>query len=195
MGCVLYFRSPMNPNFFLAAKSLHIIFVVAWFAGLFYFPRLLIYQEEARRAPEAARAILIQRFQLMSRRLWYIITWPAGVLSTLFALWMLHINPNYLQQPWMHLKLLLVLLLFAYHGILHWLFLQQQKERYPMSTGRLRLFNEVATLLLFAIVFTVVYKDTSAWYYGLAGLLLLAALLMLGVKLYAARRRSKGERT
>lgn len=93
----------------------------------------------------------------------------------------------------MHLKLGLVALLLLYHGSLHWLFLRLQQERYPMSATQLRMYNEVATLLLFAIVFTVVYKDTSSWYYGMAGILALGVLLMLGVKFYKRVRKRRGE--
>ncbi len=181
----------MNGNFLLAAKALHIIFVVAWFAGLFYTPRLFIYQTEAQAREEPIRSALIAQLQLMTWRLWYIITWPGGVLATLFAIWMLLINPNYLQLPWMHLKLGLVLLLFAYHGTLQWLFAKLQKGEYPMGTQALRMFNEVPTLLLFAIVFTVVYQNISAWYYGLAGIVALGVVLSIAVKLYKQSRSKK----
>jgi putative membrane protein len=188
----LQFRTfaAMDGNYLLAAKSLHIIFVVAWFAGLFYVPRLFIYQTESREAPEAARGYMVTQFKLMTRRLWYIITWPACILSTLFAVWMLVIYPTYLSMPWMHLKLGLVVLLLAYHGSLQWIFLRLQRDVYPMSSMQLRMYNEVATLLLFAIVFTVVYKNTSSWYYGVAGILALGILLMLAVRLYKRLRKN-----
>lgn len=183
----------MDGNAYLAAKALHIIFVVAWFAGLFYIPRLFIYQTEANDASDEERRILVPRLQLMGKRLWYIITWPACVLATLFAIWMLWLMPGLLQAPWMHLKLGLVALLLVYHGSLHWFYLRLQQGRYPMSSTKLRMYNEVATLLLFAIVFTVVYKDTSAWYYGVAGILALGVILAVAVKIYKKRRRSRGE--
>jgi len=187
----VYLCRCMEANYYLIAKALHIIFMVAWFAGLFYTPRLFIYQVEAKERDEPARSVLTAQLQLMTRRLWYIITWPAGILTTLFAIWMLWLLPGYLQAPWMHLKLGLVVLLFGYHGSLHWLFAKLQKEEYPMGAQALRMYNEVATLLLFAIIFTVVFKDTSAWYYGLAGLVGLALLLMLGVKAYKKQRERR----
>jgi putative membrane protein len=178
----------MDGNLLLAAKSLHIIFVVAWFAGLFYIPRLFIYQAEANDKSEAERAVLTAQFKIMSKRLWYIITWPACILATLFAIWMLVLYPPYLQMPWMHVKLTLVLLLLIYHGSLHWLYKKLQKDMYPMSAMALRFYNEVATILLFAIVFTAVYKNTSSWYYGVLGLLALGVSLSLGVMFYKRSR-------
>jgi putative membrane protein len=168
------------------AKALHIIFVVAWFAGLFYMPRLFIYQCEARQQEGAP--YLIAQFKLMSTRLWYIITWPACVLATLFALWMLWLVPSYLHQPWMQLKLALVVALLLYHGSLQWLYTAIQRDVYPMSSTQLRLYNEVATLLLFAIVFTVVFKDLRSWSYGVFGLLGLGVLLSAGVVVYKRLR-------
>jgi putative membrane protein len=174
----------MDGNALLAAKALHIIFVVAWFAGLFYIPRLFIYQTEAADKPVQEREVLTPQFKLMTWRLWYIITWPACILATLFAVWMLFLLPAYIQMPWMHVKLGLVAILLAYHGSLHWIFLKLQKDQYPMSAGKLRFYNELATLLLFAIVFTVVFKNTSSWYYGVLGILALGVALSAGVMLY-----------
>lgn len=172
----------------LVAKALHIIFVVAWFAGLFYIPRLFIYQTEARQGPHAQA--LTAQFKIMSQRLWYIITWPACILATVFALWMLLLHPAYLSMPWMHLKLGLVALLLLYHFSLHLLYRRLQRDVYPMTSTRLRLYNEVATLLLFAIVFTVVFKDLRSWAYGVAGLLVLGVLLSAGVMVYRKVRKS-----
>ena len=174
----------MDGNYLLAAKALHIIFVVAWFAGLFYVPRLFIYQTEAAAKPEPAREVLIDQFKIMSRRLWYIITWPGCILATAFAVWMLVLYPGYLQAPWMHLKLGLVALLLLYHISLQVIFKKLQRDAYPMTAMQLRMYNEVATLLLFAIVFTVVFKNTSGWYYGAGGILALGIFLMFAVRIY-----------
>ena len=75
---------------FLYLKALHIIFVVTWFAGLFYIVRLFIYQTEAAQKPEPAREILQTQYKLMSKRLWYIITWPSAILASIFAFWIWH---------------------------------------------------------------------------------------------------------
>ena len=94
-------------------KSLHLIFVITWFAGLFYMPRLFIYHIEAGEKSEEERKVLTSQFRIMERRLWFIITWPSAILATLFALWLLWIMPAWLSQTWMHIKLGFILLLFA----------------------------------------------------------------------------------
>lgn len=174
----------------LYIKALHIIFMVAWFAGLFYIPRLFIYQTEANEGPEPAKSILVAQLQLMAKRLWFIITWPAALLTFLFGFWLMFAF-GYWALPWMHLKLGFVGLLALYHVSLHRIFNQLQSNTYRYSSTQLRIYNEVATLLLFAIVFVVVLKDMFSWLWGLGGLLLLGLVLMLAVKLYKKARLKK----
>ncbi|MEX0274356.1 MAG: CopD family protein, partial [Flavobacteriaceae bacterium] len=107
-------------------KALHLIFVITWFAGLFYIPRLFIYHIEAHGKTASEREILTSQLKLMAKRLWYIITWPSAILATLFAIWLLVLMPSWLQQPWMHVKLGFVVLLFLYHGKTHSIFKQLQ---------------------------------------------------------------------
>ena len=94
-------------------KALHLIFVVTWFAGLFYIPRLFIYHIEAAEKPSPDKEILSGQLKLMTKRLWYIITWPSAILSTIFAVWLLLLIPAWLEQPWMHIKLFFVVLLIV----------------------------------------------------------------------------------
>ena len=169
-------------------KSLHLIFVITWFAGLFYIPRLFIYQIEAAEKPEPERRIITEQLKMMSKRLWYIITWPSAVLAIFFAVWLLILMPGWLQQPWMHLKLGFVFLLLLYHLKSHQIFLQLQKDDIRWTTTGMRLWNEGATLILFAIVFLVIVRHALNWIYGLAGIFVLALLLMLGIKLYKRLR-------
>src|SRR4051812_22973849 len=97
-------------------KALHIIFVVCWFAGLFYIVRLFIYQVEANQKSEAEKNILIPQYQLMQKRLWYGITWPSAVLTIIFGAIMYYLRWDfYLTQVWMLLKLIFVGVLFLYH--------------------------------------------------------------------------------
>ena len=97
-------------NYYDTIKSLHIIFVVSWFAGLFYIIRLFIYHTEAQeKTPEEAR-ILSDQFIIMERKLWWIITSPAMYLTVLFGVWMLIIVPPHLSTSWMKLKLIFVFL-------------------------------------------------------------------------------------
>jgi len=176
---------------FLYVKSLHIIFVVTWFAGLFYIVRLFIYQTEAEKKTEPAKEILQTQYKLMSKRLWYIIAWPSAVLASIFAFWMLYTSPYYLQEPWMLVKLAFVLALYFYHGFCHNIFKKLQKDVVQYSTFKLRIFNEVSTILLFAIVFLVTVKSAINWIWGVVGILLFGILMMLGIKLYKTIRENK----
>jgi putative membrane protein len=158
--------------------------VVTWFAGLFYIPRLFIYHIEAWQKPSPEREILTDQLKLMTKRLWYIITWPSAILCTLFAVWMLILMPSWLQQPWMHVKLGFVLLLFAYHFKCHQIFKQLQRNEVKYTSKFMRIWNEGATLILFAIVFLVILKSAFNWIYGVIGIAVLGILLMSGIKLY-----------
>ncbi|MEC7262232.1 MAG: CopD family protein [Bacteroidota bacterium] len=169
-------------------KSLHLIFVVTWFAGLFYIPRLFIYHIEAWQKPSPDKEILSEQLKLMTKRLWYIITWPSAVLCTLFAIWLLILMPGWLQQPWMHVKLAFVVLLFVYHFKCHQIFKQMQNDDIRYTSNFMRMWNEVATIILFAVVFLVILKTTFDWIYGIVGMFVLVALLMLGIKMYKRYR-------
>lgn len=177
-------------------KALHIIFVVTWFAGLFYIVRLFIYFVEAQDEEEGAKAILQKQYKLMSKRLWYGITWPSAILTAFFALWLLSNNfTYYISQPWMHIKLTFVIALYVYHFLCHRMFVQLQKNELKFSSFKLRIWNEVATILLFAIVFLVVLKSTISWVWGVVGVVLFAALLMLAVITYKKIREKKNNKS
>lgn len=165
-------------------KALHLIFVVTWFAGLFYMPRLFMYQIQAHEKPEPDRSILGKQLALMAKRLWFIITWPSAILCTVFAIALLVIMPGWLQAGWMHIKLAFVLLLFFYHGKCHLMFREMQRGEFRYSSAFMRKWNEVATLILFSVVFLVILKDNLNWIYGVLGLLGLAVLLMMGIRWY-----------
>ena len=165
-------------------KSLHLIFVVTWFAGLFYIPRLFIYHIEAGQKPSPDKEILSDQLKLMTKRLWYIITWPSAILCTLTAIWLLILMPGWLQQPWMHVKLVFVLMLFGYHFKCHQIFKQLQRDEVRYTSKFMRMWNEVATIILFAVVFLVVLKSAFNWIYGIIGMFVLMILLMLGIRWY-----------
>lgn len=169
-------------------KALHLIFVITWFAGLFYIPRLFIYQIEANQKQEPDRTILTAQLKLMTKRLWYIITWPSAILASLFAFWLLFLIPSWLQQNWMLVKLGFVLLLYLYHGKCHHILKQLQRDEIRWTSGQMRLWNEVSTLILFAVVFLVIVRDAVNWIYGVLGIFLLAGMLMLGIKIYKRLR-------
>ena len=168
--------------------ALHIIFVVNWFAGLFYMPRLFIYATEASEKPEPDKTILINQFKIMQRKLWYIITWPSCVITMILGITLL-IQSGFLTQSWMHIKITFVFLLICYHFSLHYIFKQQQVGVFSFTSTQLRIWNEVATIFLFAIVFLVVVKTNLSFLTGLIGLAVLVILLMLGIKLYKLLRK------
>ncbi|MDA8847861.1 CopD family protein [Flavobacteriaceae bacterium] len=165
-------------------KSLHLIFVITWFAGLFYVPRIFIYHIEATKKTATEKEILTAQLKLMAKRLWYIITWPSAILSIIFGSWLLVLAPYWLEQPWMHAKLGFVFLLVVYQIKTHFIFKELQADKIKYSSNFMRVWNEGATLILFAVVFLVLLKSTLNMAYGLLGIFGLAALLMLGIKLY-----------
>ncbi|NIJ45391.1 putative membrane protein [Wenyingzhuangia heitensis] len=176
---------------YLYIKSLHIIFVVTWFAGLFYMVRLFIYHKEAEDKEETARYILQQQYKLMEKRLWYIITWPSAIITALTAGYLLYLSPGFLTQSWMWVKLAFVAALFIYQILCHKIFKQLQNNVCKYSTMQLRLWNEVATIILFAVVFLVVLKNAITWVWGVIGILLVSVILMLMVKVYKKLRAKK----
>ncbi|MGQ0620213.1 MAG: CopD family protein [Panacagrimonas sp.] len=132
-------------------KSFHVIFMVTWFAGLFYLPRLFIYHLEAGSPTEH------QRFCTMERKL-YGITTIGMVLTWMFGVWILSLVPGYLQMPWLHTKLALVIALSGYHG-----WLKMNLRKFAVGTNRRsarfwRWANEVPALALVAIVILVIVK-------------------------------------
>lgn len=174
---------------FLYIKALHIIFVVAWFAGLFYMPRLLIYYVEAADKPEPEKKALQEQFSLMQRRLWYGITWPAAVLTLLLGTYTWYL---YRTTPeWLQYKLFFVGVLYGYHLWCHGIFRQQQKGIIKYSSFKLRIFNEGATVLLVSIVFLVVLKNALSMLWGLAGLVVFIALLLLAIRMYKRLREKR----
>jgi protoporphyrinogen IX oxidase len=135
----------------LWVKAFHIIFVVTWFAGLFYLPRLFV------RHVEAPEAIVRERLTAMERGLLGI-THIGGTLAVAFGIALLVLIPGYLHQAWLHAKLTLVLLLIAYHACLVKFARDLRAGSFRRSSRWLRWFNEVPALLLIGIVVLVVVK-------------------------------------
>src|SRR3712207_5026202 len=129
-------------------KALHIIFIVTWFAGMFYIVRLFIYNTEANEKGEQERSILQKQFAIMIKRLWFGITWPSAILTLIFGPWVL-LNGNWdqsLLEPsgrWLLIKLLFVVGLYFYHFSLHRIYKQQLQGLFTYSSQKLRVWNEV----------------------------------------------------
>ncbi len=171
-------------------KALHIIFVVTWFAGMFYMPRLFIYNTEAADKPELVKNALREQFSIMLKRLWFGITWPSAILTLLFGplMWyMLDALPQ-----WLFVKLFFVLGLYFYHFSLHVIFKQQIRGEFKYSSQQLRIWNEVATIFLIAIVMLAVVKQAISFVWGLIGLILFILILMSAIKIYKLLREQKG---
>ncbi|MEO9869325.1 CopD family protein [Ekhidna sp.] len=169
---------------YLYLKALHIIFVITWFAGLFYIVRLFIYHTEALGKKEPEKSILSEQLAVMSRKLWHIITWPSAIITIILGTSLLISQPAWLKMPFMHIKLGFVLLLVLYHLGCHAIFKQLQRGEARYSSMQLRIFNEGATLILFAVVFLIVLKNELSWIWGTVGLISFAVVLMLAIKLY-----------
>lgn len=172
-------------------KALHIIFVVSWFAGLFYIVRLFIYHTEAQEKPEVEKKVLSQQFEVMEHRLWWIITTPAMVLTIVFGTWMLALNWGYYgTQGWMHIKLSFVGVLLIYHFVCQKIMLDLKRGKFNWKSNGLRLWNELATLCLVAIVFLVVMKNQLTWIKGTVGFFAVAIGLMILIKIYKRVRKA-----
>jgi putative membrane protein len=175
----------------LYIKALHIIFVTTWFAGLFYIVRLFIYHAEARGKEEPASSILQKQYKLMEWRLWYIITWPSAIITLVLGSWLMVYGSAWLF-PWMHVKLTLLFGLYAYQFHCHRIFRKFQDDEETWGSAKLRMWNEVATLFLFAIVFVVVLKKSISLVFGIGSLIMLSIVMMIAIKLYG-RSRKKNE--
>ncbi|MCA9567620.1 MAG: CopD family protein [Myxococcales bacterium] len=162
-------------------KALHIVGVLSWFAGLIYIGRLFIYLTENAERPEPARTIVREQLQLMAKRLWFGITWPAGIWTSVFGFSMVHM---WIHERWMQVKLVFVFGFIAYHLVSHWLYREIAADRYPWTSRQLRIWNEVLTLLMVGIVFLVVLKSALSFVYGAVGLVVFGAVLMAGISIY-----------
>jgi putative membrane protein len=172
-------------------KALHIIFIVTWFSGMFYIVRLFIYNTEAGDKNEIEKEILRKQFGIMIRRLWLGITWPSAILTLLFGGWMM--LSFYIPVPqWLWIKLAFVAGLYAYHFTLQKIYADQMKGIFRYSSNQLRIWNEVATIFLIAIVMLATVKENMSWIWGLIGLILFTALLMSAIKIYKMIRTKKG---
>lgn len=178
---------------YLILKSLHIISVVTWFAGLFYMPRLFVYFAEANQKTETEKNILQSQFKIMQRRLWFGITIPSSIVVFFMGMSLIHQFMPITDHPWLILKLLFVVGLYAYQYFLHKIFKEQQVGITRHTPMQLRIINEISTIFLVTIVFLVVVKNVLNMVYGLVGLFALILVLMIGIKTYKKIRQQNGE--
>ncbi|TAN14382.1 MAG: protoporphyrinogen IX oxidase [Chitinophagaceae bacterium] len=173
--------------------SLHIIFIVTWFAGMFYIVRLFIYNREALDMDEPQRSVLQKQYNVMIKRLWFGITWPSAILTLIFGPWMFILYVHGGPVPgWLWTKIAFVAGLYLYHLSLHKIYRQQSKGIFKYSSYQLRMWNELATLFLFIIVFLVVLKNSLDMVKGMIALIVLAIILMMAIRIYK-KVREKGK--
>jgi putative membrane protein len=176
-------------------KALHIIFIVTWFAGLFYIVRLFVYNAEANIKAEPEKSILQKQYSIMIKRLWFGITWPSAILTLIFGLFTLF-NGNWqrilfdAEGRWLLIKLIFVVALYVYHFSLHLIYKQQLKGVFNYTSQQLRIWNEVATIFLIAIVMLVTVKQSLSFVWGLIGLIAFIIILMSAIKIYKAVRKN-----
>ncbi len=141
-------------NTYLLFKSLHLISVISWMAGLLYLPRIFVYHAENNSELKVSEI-----FKVMERKLYFYIMTPAMILSWLFGLLLIHsIGFQQLGQTWMLLKLLFVLILTFYHFYLGRIFNQFKIDNNQHSHKFFRYINEIPTILLILIIFVVIFK-------------------------------------
>ena len=174
---------------FLYLKAIHIIFIVTWFAGLFYMPRIFVYIVEAHGKAEPEKSILLKQLKMMASRLWYAITWPSAIITLCIGTSMIINQPEWLQQGFIHIKLTLVFLLYLYHFSLHFIFRQLSRDVVKFSSQQLRFWNEVATLFLISIVFLIVLKNALSMVWGLVGIITVSILISMGISIYKKFRK------
>jgi putative membrane protein len=184
----------LPPEAYLWFKTLHIVGVVVWFAGLFYLVRLFIYHVEADALEEPLRAAFHSQYALMERRLANIITTPGMVVAVAMAVGLLLEQPIWLKQSWMHAKLAVVLALLVYHWFCYRLMGQLKAGTCRWSGRQLRALNELPTLMLVLVVMLVVFKaqfptGAATWF-----LVALVVAMAASIQFYARWRRLRSER-
>lgn len=174
-------------------KAVHIIFVTSWFAGLFYLPRLFVYHTEANEKSDLERSIIQEQFKKMEKILFNAIMVPAMWFTVVSGITLVYLTwwDSFAAYGWLHLKLGFVIGLIIYHFYCRKLIMELRQDKFRFSGLQLRLFNEIATIFLFAIVFLVVLKNSVDWIWGIVGLLTFAIVIMLAVRVVKRIREKK----
>ena len=177
-------------------KALHIIFMVSYFAGIFYLVRIFVYYKDTDEFSAEKSKILREQYIFMARRLWNIITVPAGIIMTVCGLIMIFMNFGLMKTPWFHLKLTFLVGLAVYH---YWcwkklrLLIRLNGDTLETPNLKLRQINEIVSFILFLVVFTVILKSAAIeyWWQLIAGFLVLVFLIMMIVNLVNKNQKKK----
>ena len=184
----------MTAESYLWFKSLHIIGVIVWFSGLFYLVRLFIYHEESRSMEDKLKIAFNNQYTLMEKRLANIITTPGMILALSMAICMVIMQPSWLSEKWLQIKISFVLGLVIYHYYCYKIMNSLQNGTSNISAKNLRLLNELPTLLLFIIVLLVIFKNnfpTSIATWSVVGLII---FMLASIQLYAKIRKKNEEK-
>ena len=177
-------------------KALHIIFMVSYFAGIFYLVRIFVYYKDTDAFDEPKKSVLREQYTFMARRLWNIITVPAGIIMLICGITMIFLNLGLMKMPWFHLKLTFLIGLGIYH---YWCWKKVLKlkelngKTLDTANIKLRQANEIATFILFLVVFTVILKSMAIeyWWQLICGFFVLVFLIMMTVKLVNKGKKAK----
>ena len=175
----------------LLFKALHIIGFTAWFGGMFYLVRILVYKREAYDKAQPEQGILLAQYKIMSDRVYRIICNPGMMLTWTFGLTLLYLHgwEWFKVNTWMHVKLLLLVALTAYQLYCKKLIGQLNSGVQTISSFQFRLLNEVPTLFLLSIVLLAVFRNTLLFGMAVIGVLLFGVILFLFARLYKKQRR------
>ncbi len=178
-------------QFYLFFKAMHIVGFVSWFAGLFYLVRMFVYHSEVHQKPLAIQDDWKKQYTLMQWRVYKIISTPAMMFTWTFGLAMLLTNSGLLSQTWIQIKLLLLVLLTAYHLYCKRVIQKLERGENPYTSFQFRLMNELPTLFLVAIVLLAVVRNMLNFLYLFLGILTFGVVLYLAAKAYKKRRQTK----
>ena len=184
----------MTAEAYLWFKALHIIGVIVWFSGLFYLVRLFIYHEESRSMEDELKIAFNNQYTLMEKRLANIITTPGMILALSMAICMVIMQPSWLSEKWLQIKISFVLGLVIYHYYCYKIMNSLQNDTSNISAKNLRLLNELPTLLLFIIVLLVIFKNnfpTSIATWSVVGLII---FMLASIQLYAKIRKKNEQK-
>jgi len=192
--CFLRYFTNLTAEAYLWFKALHIIGVIVWFSGLFYLVRLFIYHEESRSMEDELKIAFNNQYTLMEKRLANIITTPGMILALSMAICMVIMQPSWLSEKWLQIKISFVLGLVIYHYVCYKIMNSLQNGTSTISAKNLRLLNELPTLLLFIIVLLVIFKNnfpTSIATWSVFGLII---FMLASIQLYAKIRKKNEQK-
>lgn len=176
----------------LLLKALHIIGFTAWFAGLFYLVRMFVYHTEAYDKPQPEQDILRKQLNMMESKVYKIICTPAMLLTYICGTMMIvdYGMDWFKVNGWLHIKLLLIFLLTGYHHYCKGLIQKMEVGKTGFSSFQFRLFNELPSLLLIAIVLLAVFKNKLNFLYAIIGILIAGVLMYLIARVYKNKRET-----